>query len=61
MPSHPRVRRPPQSSADFVLYGPIEDAPYIFPAVAMIDTAMSQLVMERGGKVNLNHPRFRIG
>ncbi len=47
--------------ADFVLYGPIEDAPYVFPAVAMVDTAMSQLVMERGGDVNPQHPRFRIG
>ena len=34
--------------ADFILYGPVEDAPYVFPAVAMIDTALSQLVMERG-------------
>jgi tetrahydromethanopterin S-methyltransferase subunit H len=47
--------------ADFVLYGPIEDAPYIFPAVAMVDTAMSQLVMERGGEVDADHPRFRVG
>ena len=47
--------------ADFILYGPIEDAPYVFPAVAMIDTSLSQLVMERGGKPDENHPRFRIG
>jgi tetrahydromethanopterin S-methyltransferase subunit H len=47
--------------ADFVLYGPIEDAPYVFPAVAMIDTALSQLVMERGGQVDPDHPRFRVG
>lgn len=47
--------------ADFILYGPIEDAPYVFPAVAMIDTALSQLVMERGERPEENHPRFRIG
>jgi tetrahydromethanopterin S-methyltransferase subunit H len=47
--------------ADFVLYGPIEDAPFIFPAVAMVDTAMSQLVLERGGAVPPDHPRFRVG
>lgn len=47
--------------ADFILYGPIEDAPYVFPAVAMIDTALSQLVMERGERPDENHPRFRVG
>ncbi len=47
--------------ADFILYGPIEDAPYVFPAVAMVDTALSQLIMERGGRPDENHPRFRIG
>ncbi len=47
--------------ADFALYGPIEDAKYVFPAVAMIDTALSQLVMEKGDRPDENHPRFRIG
>jgi tetrahydromethanopterin S-methyltransferase subunit H len=47
--------------ADFILYGPVEDAPYVFPAVAMVDTALSQLVMERGERPAENHPRFRIG
>lgn len=47
--------------ADFILYGPVEDAPYVFPAVAMVDTALSQLVMERGERPDENHPRFRIG
>jgi len=47
--------------ADFILYGPIEDAPYVFPAVAMTDTALSQLVMEKGGRPEKNHPRFRVG
>ncbi len=47
--------------ADFILYGPVEDAPYVFPAVAMIDTALSQLIMERGERPDANHPRFRVG
>lgn len=47
--------------ADFVLYGPIEDAKYVFPAVAMVDTAFSQLAIERGSKPIDGHPRFRIG
>jgi tetrahydromethanopterin S-methyltransferase subunit H len=47
--------------SDFLLYGPIEDAKYVFPAVAMIDTALSQLAIERGNKPVEGHPRFRIG
>jgi tetrahydromethanopterin S-methyltransferase subunit H len=46
---------------DFLLYGPAEDAKYVFPAVAMIDTAQSQVVMERGGKPDPDHPRYRVG
>ena len=47
--------------ADFVLYGPVEDAPFAFPAVAMVDTSLSQLIVERGGRPDKDHPRFRIG
>ena len=47
--------------ADFTLYGPVEDAKYVFPAVAMIDTAHSQVAMERGDKPVKDHPRYRIG
>lgn len=47
--------------ANFILYGPVEDAPIVFPAVAMIDTALSQVVMERGEQPVKDHPRFRIG
>jgi tetrahydromethanopterin S-methyltransferase subunit H len=47
--------------ADFVLYGPVEDAKNVFPAVAMIDTALSQLMIERGIRPDESHPRFRIG
>jgi tetrahydromethanopterin S-methyltransferase subunit H len=47
--------------ADFLLYGPVEDAPYAFPAVAMVDTALSQLIVEGGERLDKSHPRFRIG
>jgi tetrahydromethanopterin S-methyltransferase subunit H len=47
--------------ADFVLYGPVEDAKYAFPAVAMVDTSLSQLIVEKGGRPDKDHPRFRIG
>jgi tetrahydromethanopterin S-methyltransferase subunit H len=47
--------------ADFVLYGPVEDAKFIFPAAAMVDTALSQLAMERDENPVANHPRFRVG
>jgi len=47
--------------ASFILYGPVEDAPVVFPAVAMVDTALSQVVMERGARPVKDHPRFRVG
>ena len=47
--------------ADFILYGPVEDASYVFPAVAMTDTALSQVFVERGFRPEKSHPRFRIG
>ena len=47
--------------ADFVLYGPMENAKYIYPSIALIDAAYSQLLMERGKRVHRVHPRYRIG
>jgi tetrahydromethanopterin S-methyltransferase subunit H len=50
------------SGADFALYGPVEDANIVYPAVAMTDTALSQIAMDRGHKLDKEtHPRFRIG
>jgi tetrahydromethanopterin S-methyltransferase subunit H len=46
--------------ADFVLYGPIRDAEYIFPAVALIEAAYGQVMMEEGKRPSQNHPRFKI-
>ncbi|MEM2969711.1 MAG: tetrahydromethanopterin S-methyltransferase subunit H [Candidatus Bathyarchaeia archaeon] len=46
--------------ADFVLYGPISDAPVIFPAVSLINAAFGQALMEDGKRLQPTHPRFRI-
>jgi len=46
--------------ADFVLYGPIETANYMFPAIAMIDAALGQLIMEQGRMLERTHPIFKI-
>jgi len=46
--------------ADFVLYGPIKDAEYMFPAVCLIDAAYGQLLMEERKRPGLSHPRFKI-
>ena len=47
--------------ADYVLYGPLKNAEKIFPGVAMVDAAYSQLMMEKKVRPEKSHPRFRIG
>lgn len=47
-------------SADFVLYGPISDAEYIFPAISLINAAYGQILMEEGKRPSLTHPRFKM-
>ncbi|MEM2739419.1 MAG: tetrahydromethanopterin S-methyltransferase subunit H [Candidatus Bathyarchaeia archaeon] len=49
------------AGADFILYGPIEYATLIFPAIAMADAALSQVKIEDGFKIDRLHPRYRIG
>ena len=46
--------------ADFVLYGPIGAARYIFPAVAMVDAAQAFVLREEGIAVGREHPLFKI-
>jgi len=46
--------------ADFILYGPIKDAKFVFPAVAMVDAAYGYLATESGCKLDRSHPLFRI-
>jgi len=47
--------------ADFVFYGPIKNADAVYPSVAMIDAAYSQLVMEKRIRIERDHPRYMIG
>ena len=47
--------------ADYVLFGPLKNAERFFPGVAMVDAAYSQLMMEKRGRPDKSHPRFRIG
>lgn len=46
--------------ADFVLYGPISEAEYVFPAISLINAAYAQILMEDGKRPAPNHPRFKI-
>jgi len=47
------------AGADWILYGPIEDAPFVFPAVAMVNSAFAQLLMEKGQMPPKSHPIFK--
>ncbi|MEM0010968.1 MAG: hypothetical protein QXT84_04655, partial [Candidatus Bathyarchaeia archaeon] len=46
--------------ADFILYGPVSDAEYIFPAISLINAAYAQILMEEGKRPPATHPRFKI-
>ncbi|MBO3803321.1 MAG: tetrahydromethanopterin S-methyltransferase subunit H [Candidatus Brockarchaeota archaeon] len=48
------------SGANFILYGPIDTASYIFPAVAMVDAAYAQLLREQGSRAEPGHPIYKI-
>jgi tetrahydromethanopterin S-methyltransferase subunit H len=48
------------AGADFILYGPIEDSPVVFAAVAMVNAAFAQLLIEKGRVPPPSHPIFRI-
>jgi tetrahydromethanopterin S-methyltransferase subunit H len=48
------------AGADFLLYGPIEEADTTFPMVAMADASLGQLNFEKTGKFDIKHPLFRI-
>lgn len=48
------------AGADFILYGPIENAPFVFPAVAMVNAAFDQIMIESGRLPPPSHPIFKI-
>lgn len=49
------------AGADFILYGPITYAELIFPNVAFIKAAQSQLLFDERKMAPPNHPVFKIG
>ena len=52
---------PIAAGADFVFYGPMMNAETVYPSIAMINAAYSQLAMEQRKKLDKNHPRYKIG
>lgn len=46
--------------ADFILYGPVNHAEYIFPAISIINAAYAQVLIENGKRPSPTHPRFKI-
>jgi tetrahydromethanopterin S-methyltransferase subunit H len=44
----------------FVIYGPMALADTVFPAVAMVDTALGQSMIEKGKIPDPSHPLFKI-
>ena len=49
------------AGADFILYGPVEHADLIFPNVAFVKAAQSQLLFDEGKMAPPSHPVFKIG
>jgi tetrahydromethanopterin S-methyltransferase subunit H len=47
--------------ADFVLIGPPKNAPIVYPTVAMIDVALSGMLIEDRVRLERPHPRYLIG
>jgi len=45
---------------DFVLFGPISDAEFVVPAIAMVSASYGQVLMEDGRRPPPSHPRFKI-
>jgi len=46
--------------ADFVLMGPAKDAPLVYPSVAMIDVALSGVLIEERIRPDKPHPRYLV-
>ncbi|GAB4248745.1 MAG: tetrahydromethanopterin S-methyltransferase subunit H [Thermoleophilia bacterium] len=47
-------------AGSFLIYGPLSAARRVFPAVAAVDAAQAQILMEEGVMVDLEHPLFKI-
>ncbi|MHA3964295.1 MAG: tetrahydromethanopterin S-methyltransferase subunit H family protein [Candidatus Thorarchaeota archaeon SMTZ1-45] len=46
--------------ADFVLMGPAKDAPIVYPSVAMVDVALSGVLIEDRIRPEKPHPRYLV-
>ncbi|RQD88072.1 tetrahydromethanopterin S-methyltransferase subunit H, partial [Methanosalsum natronophilum] len=44
------------AAGDYVLYGPIENSPYVFPIVSMADIMVRESVDDLGIESSLMHP-----
>jgi tetrahydromethanopterin S-methyltransferase subunit H len=51
---------PVSLGADFVLMGPAKDAPLVYPSVAMIDVALSGILIEDRIRPDKPHPRYLV-
>ncbi|MGY5859191.1 MAG: tetrahydromethanopterin S-methyltransferase subunit H [Candidatus Thorarchaeota archaeon] len=51
---------PVSLGADFVLMGPAKHAPLVYPSVAMIDVALSGMLMEERVRPDKPHPRYLV-
>ena len=51
---------PVSLGADFVLMGPAKDAPIVYPSVAMIDVALSGILIEDRIRPDKPHPRYLV-
>ncbi|MBY8981506.1 MAG: tetrahydromethanopterin S-methyltransferase subunit H [Candidatus Lokiarchaeota archaeon] len=49
------------AGADFILYGPVQHANIIYPNIAFIKAAHSQLLFDEGRMAPISHPVFKIG
>jgi len=52
---------PVSLGADFVLMGPAKGAPIVYPSVAMIDVALSGILIEERYRPDKPHPRYLVG
>lgn len=51
---------PAALGADYIIYGPLSMASYLFPAVGVIDTAYGQVALEDKKELAMSHPRFKL-
>jgi tetrahydromethanopterin S-methyltransferase subunit H len=51
---------PVSLGADFVLMGPAKDAPLVYPSVAMVDVALSGILIEDRIRPDKPHPRYLV-